>query len=436
MKPPAFEQYIGIETYFTSGIGCGGKIRTNPEDFIVRERFLYPKKVEHGSYTIAEVSCCNWETHMLVRELGKRLRISRDRISFAGTKDKRACSSRLMSFAQVAPEELSKINITDVRIENIFQSDIPVEIGDLYGNTFSITIRNIDPTFTHHKLEKNIQVISKTGGFPNFYGVQRFGSIRPVHHMIGKYIVLGDFEQAAMTYIAHPFNGEDAETYKLRDELEQTKDFSKALKTYPDKLNFEKAILNRLVVDPSDYIGALQQLPKNLLMMFVNAYQSYLFNKMLSERIRRKLSIHQALLGDIVLPMRNKSIHDEYIVVSKSNNDKVNKQLEKKKAFVSSILVGSKPVFAQGEMGEIEHHVFDSEHIDHRDFIIPEIPFLSSSGTRRALFAPIDTLKYTFSEDTYNPGKQGVNLEFDLLKGCYATSFLREIMKSKESIDY
>ena len=67
-------------------------------------------------------------------------------------------------------------------------------------------------------LQKIAIYIMKNGGFPNFYGIQRFGIIRPITHIVGKYIVKDDFEKAVMTYIANPIKGEDEETYKLREE--------------------------------------------------------------------------------------------------------------------------------------------------------------------------------------------------------------------------
>ena len=54
----------------------------------------------------------------------------------------------------------------------------------------------------------------------------------------------------------------------------------------------------------------LKELPKNLLTMFVYAYQSYLFNKILSERIKKNLPLNKAVVGDIILPIR-KDIIDE-----------------------------------------------------------------------------------------------------------------------------
>jgi tRNA pseudouridine13 synthase len=208
------------------------------------------------------------------------------------------------------------------------------------------------------------------------------------------------------------------------------------LKSYPDILSFEKAILNKLVVDPEDFVGALRELPRNLLTMFVYAYQSYLFNRILSERIKQNLPLNKAIVGDFVLPIRKSVIDEKPIRVKENNIEKVNKQISNGKAAVSSVLFGSDSVFSEGEMGEIEHKVIDSEKIEPRDFIIPDIPFVSSSGMRRPLLAFVKNLDFKLEKDEHNKSKQALFLSFELQKGCYATSLLREFMKSDDIKNY
>jgi tRNA pseudouridine13 synthase len=436
MKVSNFEKDIGIETYFTPYPGIGGKLRSLTEDFIVNEIFSYPKKVEIGTYVIAEVSSKNWETHRLIKELSKRLKISRNRIKFAGTKDKRSFSTQLISFKNLKIEELANVNIKDITIRNLYYSDKSVTIGKLLGNNFEIIIRNIDNKTESSEINKIFKLSLEIGGFPNFYGIQRFGVIRPITHLMGKYIVKGDFKKAVMTYIANPIEGENKETFELRKYLEKTLDFTKALKSYPPYLNFEKAIINKLIQDPNDYVSALKELPKNLQTMFINAYQSYLFNKILSKRILNKIPLNEAIVGDLIIPIRQNKMDHNYILVKSSNMEKVNIQIKKQKAFVSGILLGNNPIFSQGEMGEIEHKIIGDEKIDYRDFVVPEIPYISSTGSRRALLASISNLQWTLNSDNINENKQKLDLKFELQKGCYATSFLREIMKSNEVKDY
>ena len=436
MKVLDTEKNIGIKTFFTPFEGIGGKLRSIPEDFVVREVSNYPSKIENGRFTIADVTAINWETNHLLRELSNWLHISRQRIGFAGTKDKRAKTTRLMSFYKIPVENLSKVKIMDVEIENIYTSNNPVKIGNLIGNKFEITVRNINKKIKLDYVKDIASFVEKYGGFPNFYGIQRFGIIRPITHVVGKYIVKGDFEKAVMTYIANPMNEEDEDCYILRKELEKTHNFKKALKSYPYQLNFEKAILNKLVVNPKDFVGALKEMPRNLLTMFVYAYQSYLFNRVLSERIKKKLPLNEAVVYDIVLPIRNGNIDQNYIKVKESNIKKVNKQISQKKAVVSEFLFGSDSVFSGGEMGEIEYRIIDSERIDPRDFIIPDIPYISSSGTRHPILAFVKDLEFKFIDDELNKSKKALILKFELQKGCYATSLLREFMKTDNIRNY
>jgi tRNA pseudouridine13 synthase len=436
MITPDFERNIGIDAYFVKKQGIGGKLRVHIDDFHVTELFLHPPKKENGIFTIAEVSASNWETHTLVQEIANRLHISQRRISFAGTKDKRAMSTQLMSFDRISPDRLSQVTIKDVTLKNMYQSDIPVKIGNLLGNHFDVTIRNIDNSITSTQIKTLISPIEQYGGFPNYYGIQRFGIIRPITHLVGKYIIQGDFEKAVMTYIAHPMNGEGELTFALRADLETTRDYSKAFHSFPDSLHFEKAILNKLIQNPTDFIGALRELPKNLLLLFVNAYESVLFNRILTERIRRKIPIHQAIVGDIVFPVRKNIVTEDFIPVTEANLEKVNTQISQKKAVVTGLLLGYKTIFADGIMGEIEHGVIEAEKIDSRDFIIPEIPYLSSSGSRRGLFALISQFTYALQTDEFFKKRKSLSMQFDLQKGCYATALLREIMKATDPKNY
>jgi tRNA pseudouridine13 synthase len=436
MKVLDAEKEVGVEVFFTDSVGVGGKLRTKPEDFSVQEISDYPPENKDGRFLIADVTATHWETNLLIRELSDWLHISKQRIGFAGTKDKRAKTKRAMSFYNVNEENLANVKIKDVIIENIYRSNFPIRIGFLRGNNFELVVRNIEKKVKPENIQETVGFFQKYGVFPNFYGIQRFGIVRPITHIVGKHIVNGDFEKAAMTYIANPIKGEDEEIFELRKKLEETYDFANALKNYPKKLNFEKAILNKLVVNPKDFVGGLKELPRNLIRMFVYAYQSYLFNKILSERIRRKIPLNEAIIGDIILPIRKGIVDEKGIIVSDKNIKKVNKQISKGKAVVSSVLFGSDSFFSDGEMGKIEHKIIENEKILPRDFIIPEIPFISSSGSRRPIFSEIKNLDYKLLDDELNPGRQASMLNFELQKGCYATSFIREIMKADDIKNY
>ncbi len=396
------EKKIGINTFLTPFEGIGGKLRTRPEDFIVNEISNYPLESENGKFVIANVTSKNYETNLIIRDFSKWLHISRGRIGFAGTKDKRAKTTQLMSFYKISNDDLLKIKMKDVEFNNIYRSNKPVKIGNLIGNKFEIIIRNINQNVKSVDIKKILSYLNKFKGFPNFYGIQRFGIIRPITHIVGRYIVKDDFENAVISYIANPIKGEDEDIYNLRKNLQETYDFQLALKIYPDSLNFEKAMLNKLVNDHDDFVGALKELPKNLLTMFINGYQSYLFNQVLSERINKKLPLNNAVIGDIILPLRRGLIDKTGILVHERNIEKINKQISKGKAVISGVLFGSESVIAKGEMGEIENKIIEKEKINPKDFIIPYIPYISSSGSRRSIIGFIKDLDFKLIKDEVN----------------------------------
>jgi len=434
MKILDHEKIIGIEVFLTKYKGIRGKLRSTPQDFYVEEISKFPKQDINGKYSIVELSTINWETNHLIKELSNKLHISRKRISFAGTKDKRSKSIRLMSFHKISENDINNINLKDANIKYIYNSNEPVRIGNLIGNIFDINIKDVNIKNIKN-IDKIYSYLKDYGGFPNFFGIQRFGAVRPITHIVGKYIVKGDFQKAIMSYIANPVEGEDKLSYNLRKELEKTNDYSSALKNYPNHLSLEKCMLNKLITDSNDFISPLMELPNNLQTMFIYAYQSYLFNKIISKRISNNIPLNKAIIGDIIFPIKNNEIDVREIPVNQMNIDKVNKEISKGKACVTAVLFGSHSNFSNDEMGEIEHNIIDEEKIDYRDFIIPEIPYLSSKGSRRAILSNVKNFSYKIINDSIDKNKY-VNIRFELKKGCYATSLLREFMKADDIKNY
>ena len=422
------ERDVGIEGYLTSTPGLGGTIKASADDFVVDEISSPPTPAIDGRYTIVALRVRNWETNRLVRELARALHISRRRIGFAGTKDKRALTTQLFSFENVPPEAIKALRMKDVEVLDVSRSGRPLEIGDLVGNRFQIVVRDLTVAVdrVNSIAEETARQIRSFGGFPNFFGIQRFGSVRAITHVVGRHIVRGEFKEAVQTYVANPIEGEGSESYEVRTALRDTGDVHAALRSYPKSYGFEKAILNRLASRPDDYVGALQVLPFNLLLMFVHGYQSYLFNRVLSERLRRGLPIHEPVAGDLVLPADRRGLpdRDRTIDVTCDNLDRVADRCREGKAWVSAILFGSESEFAGGEVGQIEKEIVATEGLRPEDFIIPDIPRISSKGSRREILAPL----HDFS---IRPTAGELNISFASSRGSYATCLVREFTKAE-----
>ncbi len=81
-----------------------------------------------------------------------------------------------------------------------------------------------------------------------------------------------------LLYIGNPSEEEDEQSRAAREALQRDRDYAAALRDFPWKLTFERMVIGFLDRNPGDFAGAICVLPPNLQMMFVHAYQSYLFN--------------------------------------------------------------------------------------------------------------------------------------------------------------
>ncbi len=425
------ESEIGLELFLSDHPGVGGKLRHQPEDFIVNEVTALPLADPLGKNTLAVVTARNWESNRLIRRFSKELHISRRLIGFAGTKDKRAVSTQLMSFG-AAPEKLDQLAVKDVWVSPLYTVQHKLRIGDLIGNHFRINLREFDCPLSEvaHRVGGIVGQLRDAGGFINYFGVQRFGIIRPITHLVGKCFIDNDFSKAADYYIGTPMPIEDEGTQEARRMFERREDPEEILQLYPGKLNFERSMLHHLRKHPGDYVGAFARLPHNLLLMFIHAYQSYLFNRIVSGRLKAGLPLAEPRLGDLVVPINRYGVpkHKRWFEVTKWNQSKIGTMIGEGKAYISAIVFGSTVDYAKGEHGEIERRVIAKEGLERDDFNLQRMRHLSSTGIRREIHGPMRGLNWWLEDDT-------LTLEFGLNKGNYATCLFREIMKAP-IIDY
>lgn len=424
------EEEIGIHGYATCTPGIGGQIKAVPEDFRVEEVPGELPLREDGPFLVARATVRNWETNRLVRQLSRALGIGRRRIGFAGTKDKRGITTQLLTLQGVEAEALARVRLRDVTLEPLGRSVRRLRLGDLGGNRFTVRIRElaVPPSQAEARLGALQKELEALGGFPNWFGPQRFGEQRPISHEVGRALVRGDLEGAVLTYVAAVHPGENPEVRAARHRFQETRDTGEALRAFPVHLGFERALLHHLHTHPGDSGGALRQLPHNLLTLLVHAYQSFLFNRVLSLRLAEGLPLRDPLPGDLVLPPDRRGLpwREHPVEVTEANLEKARRQAREGKAWVSGPLVGTEVPLAQGPMGRIERRVLEEEAARPEDFAVPALPRLGSRGLRRELLAPV--------RDFASRVEGGeVVLAFTLNPGCYATVLLREVRKAEDS---
>lgn len=430
------EQYIGIEVYATKTPGTGGKLRCLMEDFKVEE-ISKVAIYNEGNFLIAELIKKNWETNLAIKAIARSLGISYKRIGFAGTKDKRALTKQLISIYNVSEELLKNVKLNGIELRVLGRSSRPVVLGDLKGNRFEIAIRNIELEFDilKERVDSITSELLTFGGVPNFFGMQRFGTRRPITAEVGKAILDGDLEKAAMIYIAKPSEGEPEEVRNMREYVYETKDFNWGLKHYPKYLKYERAMMHELLKQ-RDFETAFRVLPLSLRQMFIHAYQAIIFNRILSRRIKAGVPLNQALLGDIVCFADENGLPNpkDLRLVSPENLDNTNILIAKGRAYITAPVIGYETPLSEGKPGEIERAVLSEAGITGQEFKVKTMPELSSKGLRRSMILRVDP-SFQISMDELNPNRRKLVLYFSLPKGSYATSLLREYMKSRDAVE-
>ena len=423
---PTGEEVVGLLGFLTGTPGLGGRLRTEVEDFIVVEDSLPPPEVPGGKFTAVTIRLHNWETNRFVRQMSRKLGISSRRVRFAGVKDKRAVTTQLFTI-EAPKDSVSGLRMADVEVLSLQPTDRHIGLGDLVANTFEISVTDldVDDDVARKRVEDILAEVEDEGGFPNFYGPQRFGVSRPVSHLVGRDLVLGDVKMASMRYLTHVGPGESEEAREARLRFKEDGDARQALRDFPKNLGNERNMLEHLLHNPEDHKGAIRRLPFNLQLMFVHAYQGQAFNLMVPECLGRGLPLDRPIEGDLLVPgdAGGNPRHDQGVPVTSRNLAKAERQVVRGRALVSGLVPGTEAPMAGGEMGEIEASVMEEMGISPGDFRIVDLTELTASGIRREV-----AITGVMPEWTLEDGR--ATFSFRLQKGCYATCVLRELIKA------
>ena len=131
---------IGLTGYAVEAEGIGGVLKARVSDFRVDEISTKITLDPRGRFTAANITLTNWETNRFIGKLAKACGISRNRIFFAGTKDKRAVTKQV--FIIDAPQKkVASVDIPDVDIEIIGRTHQKIGFGNHKGNRFTIVTR-------------------------------------------------------------------------------------------------------------------------------------------------------------------------------------------------------------------------------------------------------------------------------------------------------
>lgn len=322
---------IGIENAF--GARARGHIKLFPEDFIVEEvskdetlhtiddgsLVLDGSLPEEGVRTIwADLVKMGLDTIEVVNELSRHLGIDKKFIGTAGIKDKHAVTSQAISMRGVKPEQLKDITAPNFFLKNLSFGKGALQIGDLLGNRFTIYTRTLERQ-DKAQLNESLRDLEEQG-FWNFFYLQRFGTPRLISHKLGLLILQGKFEETVKWSLSQSSEHEVSYYKQVRAKiLEQWgnwKEISAIIDTLPYSFRSERKMVAHLLKNPTDFIGALNQIPEQI-KLWVYAYASFLFNKTLSRLIATEEEIPFSLPLALSRDPRAKDFYGDFFALHK-----------------------------------------------------------------------------------------------------------------------
>ena len=343
--------------------------------FFVEEVPLF-KFTGHGNNLILKIKKQDMSTWKLIHVISKATGLNERDIGYAGLKDKNATAIQYISIPKNVERELKNLTTEKIEILEKTYNKVPIKIGHLKGNKFSIKLHNVN-----QKSATAIEKVSKEmsqHGIPNYFGYQRFG--------------------------------EDRRSYLQGKDIAQS---GKKLKGAKEKL---------LVASYQSYLFNSWLSERIRVSLAINSYSPSEVSKKLSypkplvEALTKQKQFFKLFIGDIMMPYPyGKDLFVKDMLYS-------SEQFLEGKLSPTGLICGSHAKRSVSDAYHLEATYDDSE-------------LNALKGDRRFAWIWPKDLSSKYNSDT-----KVLTIEFYLPKGSYATTFLEEIGKkelrpSKEDSD-
>ena len=393
---PQIDKEIGISVYTTKSSSISGKIKQNENDFSVKE-VLSEKAIDsfdndegHAVYLLKKSGI---DTNHALADIEKRYGLV---LKSLGLKDANAKTDQYV-YTYKKINSLEEYNGKKYSAQRVGFVKKPISKKDMLGNYFEIRVSDLNDALPSFSGNENIL---------NFFGYQRFGSKRPITHLVGKSIIKGDYEEAIEYLLNFSSKYDSEKNNEIRKLISERNSESEIIELLPYSMDIERNLLRQLSND-NDSKNAIRSIPLTLRRFYIQAYQSFLFNK--------TLSLAYEFEEQLFAPENDDVCFDKNFVLGKFENDSSQK--------LAIPLVGHS-YYKKSRFDYYIKKVLEEELLTPKDFFIKDFQELSIDGGFRN--ASINYLNFQIHENL---------IKFQLSRGSYATIVLREILKPSNPLD-
>lgn len=387
------------------------KLKQQPDDFLVEEiTSISPAEGPHALYRMEK---CGWSTPDALAAVRRRWRVEPRRISYGGLKDRHAATVQYLTIFHGPRRNLHH---HDISVQYIGQVAEPYTSHDIQANRFRLILRDLLPD-ARPAMELRLGLLARHG-VPNYFDDQRFGSVAGEGgEFIARLLVQGRFEEALRLALAAPYEHDRAaQKDEKRLLTEHWGDWLRLKDVLPR--GHARSLVDYLRVHPGDFRGAVARLRPELRGLYLSAYQSHLWNRMLAHWLRSHLRPEQ--LHAVALRLGDVPFHRN-----------LNAEQQSELAALHLPLPSARLKLDEGDpRAEWVRAVLAEEGLELRQMQIKGIrEMFFSRGERAALCLP-HQLTYEFAADEIKRGREKLTLGFELPRGSYATLLVKSVVEA------
>jgi tRNA pseudouridine13 synthase len=382
-------------------------VKQQPDDFFVEE--LTQVVPGQGPFALYRLEKRGWTTPDALQAIRRRWKVDQRRMSFGGLKDRHAHTVQYVTIFRGPQRKLTHEGIT---VAYLGQVEEPFTSQHIQANRFRLVIRALAAKDIGQARQALAEV--KACGVPNYFDDQRFGSVAGHGNFLAKALILGQYEKALRLALTAPY-AHDRSAQKKEKALLRSHwgDWPRCQQLLGH--GHARVLVNYLLHHPDDFAGAVVRLHPELRGLYLSAYQSHLWNRMLGLWLQAHLSPDQ--LVPVSLRLGEYPMHRHF------NSEK--------KATLAELRLPLHSPRVTWEENDPRRQVFEQvlaeEKLLLEQFKLKGLKDLFfSKGDRAALCLPTH-LEGAAAADESHPGQQKLTLSFELPRGAYATLIVKRL---------